>query len=59
MKVKALAIDIAKFVFQLFGTNANHKPVYIKKVTRTQLLQQILKLGPDEMVMEVCSSSNY
>lgn len=59
MKVKTLAIDIAKSVFQLFGTDANHKPVYIKKVTRTQLLQRIIKLGPDEVVMEACGSSNY
>lgn len=57
--ITALAIDIAKNIFQLHGTDKNGKAVLKKKVSRAKLSETMLKLSPCNVYMEACGSSNY
>lgn len=57
--VTSLAIDLAKNVFQLHGTDAKGKAVLKKKISRTGLLGFMINLPPCNVFMEACGSSNY
>jgi len=59
MKVKTLAIDLAKTVFQLHGADARDKPVFQRRVTRAKLLSLVLRLAPTVIVMEACGGAHY
>lgn len=57
--VTSLAIDLAKNVFQLYGTDAYGKAVIKKRLSRDKLLQFIINLKPCNIYMEGCGSANY
>jgi transposase len=57
--VTSLAIDLAKNVFQLHGTDKTGKAILKKKLTRGKLLEFMANLSPCDIYMEACSSSNY
>jgi transposase len=57
--VTSLAIDLAKNVFQLHGTDAKGKIVLRKKISRTKLLEFIISLKPCNIHMEACGTANY
>ena len=57
--VTSLAIDLAKNVFQLYGTNSSGKAVLKKRLYRTKLIEFVSKLNSCDIYMEGCSSANY
>lgn len=57
--VTTLAIDIAKNVFQLHGTDKSGKAILKKKITRTKLLEFVTQLPACNIYMEGCGSANY
>ena len=57
--VTTLAIDLAKNVFQLHGTDAKGNTVLKKKVTRNKLLESMANLSPCNVFTEACGSANY
>jgi transposase len=57
--VTLLAIDLAKNVFQLHGTDAKGKAILKKKISRLKLLEFIAGLKPCNIYMEACGSANY
>ena len=57
--VTLLAIDLAKNVFQLHGTDVKGKPILKKKISREKLPAFIANLNPCDIYMEACGSSNY
>jgi transposase len=57
--VTSLAIDLAKNIFQLHGTDAKGKAILKKKITRVKLLEFMTTLPPCNVFMEACGSSNY
>lgn len=58
-KITLLAVDLAKNVFQLHGTDAKGKPILKKKISRGKLLEFVAQLNPCHIYMEACGSSNY
>ena len=54
-----IGIDIAKNVFQLYGTNSYGKKTMIKRVSRSKLPATIALLPSCLIGMEVCGGSNY
>lgn len=57
--ITLLAIDLAKNIFQLHGTDTKGKPILKKKISREKLPEFIAKLDPCDIYMEACGSSNY
>ena len=57
--VTLLAVDLAKNVFQLHGTNKAGKAILKKKISRTKLPEFIANLLPCDIRMEACGSANY
>ena len=57
--ITSLAIDLAKNVFQLHGTDKHGKPVLKKKLSRQKLPEFIANLPPCSIHMEACGSANY
>jgi transposase len=57
--VTSLAIDLAKNVFQLHGTDARGKAVLKKKISRAKLPEFMTNLPPCNVFIEACGSSNY
>jgi transposase len=57
--ITLLAIDIAKNVFQLHGTNKEGKVILKLQVPRGRLLEKIANINPCKICMEACGSSNY
>lgn len=57
--VTALAIDLAKNIFQLHGTNAKGKIILKQKISREKLLEFITQLKPCDIYMEACGTANY
>lgn len=57
--VTLLAIDLAKNVFQLHGTDADGKAILKKKISRAKLLEFITNLKPCNIYAEGCGSANY
>jgi len=58
-KLKLIAIDLAKNVFQVCGMNHDHKIVFNKSLKRKQLVDFIAKQDVSVLVMEACYSSHY
>lgn len=54
-----LAIDLAKNIFQLHGTDTHGKAVIKKRISREKLSQFIADLNPCNIYMEGCGSANY
>jgi transposase len=57
--VTLLAVDLAKNVFQLHGTDANGKTIVKKRLSRDKLLSFVANLDPCNIYMEGCGSANY
>jgi len=57
--VTSLAIDLAKNVFQLHGTDAKGKPILRKKISRAKLAEFVVNLPLCKIYMEACGSANY
>ena len=57
--VTSLAIDLAKNIFQLHGTDFKGNAILKKKVVRSKLIEFIANLPPCNVYMEACGSSNY
>jgi transposase len=57
--VTLLAIDLAKNVFQLHGTNVKGKTILKKKVNRDRLVEFIVSLKPCNIYMDACGTANY
>jgi len=58
--VTLLAIDLAKNIFQLYGTDVHEKVVVNKRIkSRDQLSQFVANLKPCNIYMEGCGSANY
>lgn len=58
-KITTLAIDLAKNIFQLHGTDIKGNAILKKKISRVKLLEFITNLPPCNIFMEACGSSNY
>lgn len=59
MDLTTLGIDLAKSVFQLHGVNSNGETVIKERVTRSKLMERIVRLPKCTIVMEACASANY
>jgi transposase len=57
--ITLLAIDLAKNVFQLHGTDDKGKVLLRKKISRAKLLEFIVNLPDCNIYMEACGSANY
>ena len=57
--VTSLAIDIAKNVFQLHGTDRTGRAILKMRVQRTKLSEIIANMPPCKIYMEACATSNY
>jgi transposase len=58
--VTLLAIDLAKNIFQLHGTDVHGKAIVNKRIkSRDQLSQFVANLNPCNIYMEGCGSANY
>jgi len=58
-RVRSLAIDLAKNVFQLHGTDAKGKIVMKSKINRASLLEFVANLEPCNIYLEACGTANY
>lgn len=59
MRITALAIDIAKEKFYIFGVNQENQVVIDKALGRKKLLSFLGNLKPTQIFMEACAGSNY
>ncbi len=57
--VTLLSVDLAKNIFQLYGTDAHGKAIIKKRISRKKLPQFVANLNPCHVYMEGCSSANY
>lgn len=57
--VTSLAIDLAKNIFQLHGTDSNGNAILKKKISREKLPEFMAKLPPCNVYTEACGTSNY
>jgi transposase len=57
--ITSLAIDLAKNVFQLHGTDGKGKVILKQKVSRTKLSEFMVNLPICNVYMEACGGSNY
>ena len=51
--ITLLAIDLAKNIFQLHGTDTKGKPILKKKISRGKFPEFIAKLDPCDIYMEL------
>jgi len=57
--VTLLAIDLAKNVFQLYGTDARGKTVFERRIRRDKFLDFVKTVNRCNIYMEGCGSANY
>lgn len=58
-KLTTIGIDLAKNTFALYGLGPKGQCGWRRKVRRHQLLEQVVRLEPCTIAMEVCGSSHY
>lgn len=58
MNCSVISIDIAKNVFQVCALDNTRKPIFNKKIKRSNLIHQLRQFEPTLVVMEACYSSN-
>lgn len=58
-KIKVIAIDLAKNVFQVCGMTANQKVVFNKMLRRSELTAFMAQQPATTVAMEACYSSHY
>ena len=61
MKLMRVGVDLAKNVFQVHGVDRNEKPVWRRRLTRSNWLRVMLEtVEPGcEIGMEACASSHH
>lgn len=59
MKLKRIAIDLAKEVFQAHGVDTHEQAVLRRQVRRSKLLALFRTLEPCEIGMEACGSAHH
>lgn len=57
--VTLLAIDLAKNIFQLYGSDVQGKTVFEKRIRRDKLLSFMANINKCKIYMEGCGSANY
>ena len=57
--IKVLGIDLAKNVFQLYGTNAKGKCILRKRLSREKLVEFVAQINPCIISIEACMSAHY
>lgn len=58
-EITSVAIDLAKRVFQLHGTDAQGQVLLQRQVRRAQLLTVLRQLPPCTVTMEACAGAHY
>ncbi|MCP4432473.1 MAG: IS110 family transposase, partial [Gammaproteobacteria bacterium] len=58
MKCNLVSIDLAKSIFQICGFDDDRKVLFNKQVKRSNLIHELTKIDPTNIVMEACYSSN-
>ena len=58
MKCNLVSIDLAKSIFQICGFDEDRKVLFNKKIKRSNLIFELSKIEPTNIVMEACYSSN-
>ena len=58
-KVSIVGVDISKRVFQLHGSTASGRPVFVKKLSRSGFLPFLEDLPPCLVVMEACGGARH
>ncbi len=58
MKCNLVSIDLAKNIFQICGFDKDRKVLFNKKIKRSNLIFELSKIDPTNIVMEACYSSN-
>ena len=58
-KVSIVGVDISKRVFQLHGSTACGRPVFVKKLGRSGFLPFLEDLPPCLVVMEACGGAHH
>ncbi len=59
MHCRAISIDLAKNVFQVFGVDERSAPLFNKKVQRKNLIHFMMRFSATVIYMEACYSSSY
>ena len=59
MQITTIGLDIAKYVFQVHGIDANEKVVVRKALRRSQVIAFFKALPPCLIGMECCATSHY
>jgi len=59
MNSRIIGIDIAKNIFQIYGTDSYGKKVLSQRVSRIKLLETVAQLPSCLIGMEACGSANY
>ncbi len=58
-QIEVLGIDLGKTWFHLIGIDERGRPVFKKKLNRSQLLELAATLSPCIVAMEACAGSQY
>ena len=58
-EVSIIAIDLAKYVFQLHGACSDGVPAFRRKLSRGKLLPFLAAHPQTVVVMEACASAHY
>lgn len=59
MDIKAVGIDIAKNIFQVYGINSQGRCIIQKRLTRNKLSEFMVTLPPCLVGIEACGGSHY
>ncbi len=58
-EVTTIGLDLAKQVFQAYGSDAEGNPLFNRKLRRAEVLQFFAKLPPCLVGMEACGSAHH
>ncbi|UIF89977.1 IS110 family transposase [Cupriavidus sp. UYPR2.512] len=59
MSITLVGIDLAKNIFQIHGVDEHGKPVLRRRVSRSKLLETIVRLPACRIVLEACGGAHY
>jgi len=57
--VATIGIDLAKYIFQIYGADSNGRRVVEKRVNRKKLLEFFTNIKPCLIGMEACGGSHH
>lgn len=58
-EVTTIGLDLAKQVFQAYGSDAEGNPLFNRKLRRAEVLRFFAKLPPCLVGMEACGSAHH